>query len=100
MQLFPSLHSRTRKSRLNVNHELQRWLESSDRDAARSIWDSALEVVVEPGQLLYIPPFWYHHVEALEFSVSVSVVSDAAEALLQQRWVAHVADHLSSFMRG
>ena len=40
---------------------------------------------VEPGDMLVVPPFWFHHVETLEQSVSVNVWSDAPEyALLNQ----------------
>jgi len=34
-----------------------------------------LSVVVHPGQTLYIPPYWWHHVEALDLSVSVNIWS-------------------------
>jgi len=34
---------------------------------------------VEPGDMLVVPPFWFHHVETLEESVSVNVWSDAPE---------------------
>jgi Cupin-like domain len=32
-----------------------------------------LEVVLEPGQLLYIPPYWWHEVESLDNSISLAV---------------------------
>ncbi len=34
---------------------------------------------VLPGDMLVVPPFWFHHVETLEESVSVNVWSDAPE---------------------
>ena len=34
---------------------------------------------VGPGDMLAVPPFWYHHVETLSESVSVNVWSDAPE---------------------
>ncbi len=42
---------------------------------------SARPVVAEvrPGDMLVVPPFWFHHVETLEESVSVNVWSDAPE---------------------
>ncbi len=42
---------------------------------------SARSVVAEvrPGDMLVVPPFWFHHVETLEESVSVNVWSDAPE---------------------
>jgi ribosomal protein L16 Arg81 hydroxylase len=32
----------------------------------------SLEVLVHPGEALFIPVGWWHHVEALETSISVS----------------------------
>ena len=34
---------------------------------------------VGPGDMLVVPPYWFHHVETLEESVSVNVWSDAPE---------------------
>ncbi len=41
--------------------------------------------VVSPGDMLVVPPYWYHHVETLEESVSVNVWSDAPEYNLMNR---------------
>ena len=40
---------------------------------------SAYTAVLTPGDMLSVPPFWYHHVETLEESVSVNVWSDSSE---------------------
>ena len=37
---------------------------------------------VTPGDVLIVPPFWFHHVETLKESVSVNVWSDAPEYAL------------------
>ena len=37
---------------------------------------------VGAGDMLVVPPFWFHHVETLEESVSVNVWSDAPEYAL------------------
>ena len=34
---------------------------------------------VGPGDMLVVPPYWFHHVETLEESVSINVWSDAPE---------------------
>lgn len=40
---------------------------------------SAFTAVLTPGDMLSVPPFWFHHVETLEESVSVNVWSDSPE---------------------
>lgn len=37
------------------------------------------EVILAPGDILYIPPYWFHRVEALTFSTSISIVSPSEE---------------------
>jgi len=41
----------------------------------------AVEAILEPGDVLYLPPMWFHHVTALEMSVSVSIWSRPQETL-------------------
>lgn len=46
---------------------------------------------VSPGDMLIVPPFWFHHVETLSESVSVNVWSDAPEyVLLNEMWASYV----------
>ncbi|EGD72890.1 hypothetical protein PTSG_04619 [Salpingoeca rosetta] len=44
----------------------------------------ALEAVLEPGQVLYIPPLWFHHITSLEPSISLSV------------WTPHIAIEIAA----
>lgn len=45
------------------------------------------EIILEPGDILYIPPLWWHEVIALEDSISVNSWSDAEENdLLGKIW--------------
>jgi len=34
-----------------------------------------MEVTLEPGDVLYVPPYYFHHVESLTASVSLSTWS-------------------------
>ena len=45
----------------------------------------AVEVVLEPGDLLYMPPLWFHEVESLSVSVSVNVWTDSQQTELVER---------------
>lgn len=43
----------------------------------RTLWplfppQPTMEVILQPGQALYIPPLWWHHIRALDSSISVS----------------------------
>lgn len=44
----------------------------------------ALEVVLEPGDLLYMPPLWFHHVESMELSISVNVWTDSIQTEIME----------------
>lgn len=35
--------------------------------------ERALRLTLKPGETLYVPPFWWHHVRSREFSVSVNL---------------------------
>lgn len=35
-------------------------------------WKEKIEVVLQPGEILYIPPFWWHHVTAIDENISLS----------------------------
>ncbi len=43
------------------------------------------EANLAPGDVLYIPPLWYHHVEAVEVSISVNVWTDTAQSLIMDQ---------------
>jgi hypothetical protein len=49
---------------------------------------SAYEVVLGPGDVLYIPPYWQHRVESLTLSLSLSILSPArlSAALAEIYW--------------
>ncbi|MEH2170914.1 MAG: cupin-like domain-containing protein [Nostoc sp.] len=39
-------------------------------------WQERIEVVLQAGEMLYIPPYWWHHVTALEENISLSFFYD------------------------
>jgi len=84
MAVFPDAHPRARKSRLDfeaidkveitsadgvANPSLE-VLQEDDRlevstTALPPLLPPSLDIVLGPGQALYIPPFWFHHVEVV-----------------------------------
>ena len=35
-------------------------------------WEERIEVILQPGEILYIPPFWWHHVTSVDENISLS----------------------------
>ncbi|KAL1530170.1 hypothetical protein AB1Y20_001086 [Prymnesium parvum] len=72
MHFYPDAHPRARKAQLCVEHP----------DLARHPRAAALpppvRVVLEPGDALFLPAFYIHHVTALTPSVSLNVFSESA----------------------
>lgn len=57
-----------------------------------------LDVIMQPGDALFIPSFWFHHVEALGPSTSVNVFSESAvkqhaQTILGREPPMHLLDH-------
>ena len=86
LYLFPRLHPSARMSQVDlaaVNHT------AFPRFAAAAT--EALEVVLGPGDMLYIPPYWFHHVTAAsdEPAVSASVHTESDAARVRDRMLLH-----------
>jgi len=64
--LYPYLHPGSQQAQIDLNRpDSTRFPDYQDIHA--------FEAVLEPGDVLFVPPLWFHHVIALEPSVSVSV---------------------------
>eukprot|EP00051_Salpingoeca_urceolata_P009754 m.118520 g.118520 ORF g.118520 m.118520 type:complete len:386 (+) comp16434_c0_seq2:2265-3422(+) len=70
ISFYPDTHPRARKAQTHIN--LQNQLTSKE----------ALRFDLHPGDVLFVPAFWLHHVEAVSSSVSVNVFSEAHERLV------------------
>eukprot|EP00118_Oscarella_pearsei_P018438 m.188926 g.188926 ORF g.188926 m.188926 type:complete len:289 (+) comp39398_c0_seq3:781-1647(+) len=57
----------------------------------------SVEVILEPGDLLYLPPLWFHHVESVDVSISVNVWTDSVQSLVMQRVYETVNPALAHF---
>jgi len=67
---FPRLHPLWHKSQVHFEEYDRRV-----RQCARYVESEAVVVDVGPGDVLYVPPFWWHTVETLEPSLSLSTLS-------------------------
>ena len=63
LQVYPDLHPRARKTQLDI------------ATATATAADKATEIVLNPGDVIHIPAFTFHQVEALDMSVSMNVFS-------------------------
>jgi ribosomal protein L16 Arg81 hydroxylase len=54
------------------------------------------EILLKPGDILYIPPYWGHHVSAVDFSISVSTHIRSTEVLIREE----MNDSLFPFQEG
>jgi len=71
--LYPSRHPSYRQSQVNFdNPDIKLFPEFKNIPA--------IQVTLSPGDVLYLPPFWYHRVIAEDMSISVSVWTDSEEA--------------------
>jgi hypothetical protein len=78
MYLYPCLHPHYGHSQVDI-------LGPNPTTFPHFSMDGSRVAEVAPGDMLVVPPFWFHHVETLEESVSVNVWSDAPEyALINQ----------------
>eukprot|EP00732_Lithocolla_globosa_P002095 Lithocolla_globosa_v1_NODE_1266_length_2718_cov_8.714608.p1 type:complete len:364 gc:universal NODE_1266_length_2718_cov_8.714608:1891-800(-) len=75
LHLFPHLHPSDFFSQIDFGQSFSTLLSNWPKFMELEMW----EVIVEAGDTLYIPPFWFHYVQALELSVSVNVWSYSLE---------------------
>ena len=62
---YPNAHACDRQSRVDIlNPDLQKF--------PNVVNAQALEANVERGDLLYIPPYWWHHVQSLTETISLN----------------------------
>lgn len=71
--LFPAMHPSARQS------------QKACSSLARHVRRRRIEVVLTPGQVLYIPPYWFHEVCNLTPSIGFNVWSDSVWQFLEKR---------------
>ncbi|RHY19780.1 hypothetical protein DYB25_008428 [Aphanomyces astaci] len=58
---------------------------------------SRVQVTLQPGETMYLPPFWFHCVITTAPSISVNVWSDSMELSLLESLLQNAMPYLSSF---
>jgi hypothetical protein len=88
-RLYPSLHPGYRQSQIDISdaalgQHLLAGVESKDSQrramAARALANEAMEVILSPGDVLSLPPYWLHSMEALEPSAEEEEAAARASA--------------------
>ncbi|GAB5360175.1 hypothetical protein AAMO2058_000605000 [Amorphochlora amoebiformis] len=77
--LFPRVHPASRMSQVDMNH--------IRKDVFPLFTgEKPLEVTLTKGDILYIPPYWFHSTEVIEtHSISVSVCSESSQVDLREK---------------
>lgn len=76
LYLHPSLHRHYHQSQVNLTDP------RANAGLPLLARAEAFEVVLNPGEVLFVPPFWFHCVEALTKSISVSMITPSQEEIL------------------
>ena len=75
---YPFLHPSHAQAQVNLS--------GFDIDSFPRVKDLvSYEANLAPGDVLYIPPLWYHHVEAVDVSVSVNVWTDTVQSVVMEQ---------------
>eukprot|EP00941_MAST-03F_sp_MAST-3F-sp1_P001168 g1168.t1 len=105
LYLHPRIHPAGRQSQVDIDKWMN--IEMNMDDNEERIFfpkfenSHPVEVVLSKGDILYIPPYWFHHVTALppidyenkdDVSISVSVCSDSALVGLRETMLDHTID--------
>ena len=75
---YPFLHPSHAQAQVNLSR-----LEDA-KEFPLSSQLEVYEVTLEPGDLLYMPPLWFHYVQSLSISISVNVWTDSEQSILME----------------
>ena len=76
---YPFLHPSHAQAQVNVSD----FSEAANFPLVAKV--QAVEVTLEPGDLLYMPPLWFHHVESMSVSISVNAWTDSHQTEIMEK---------------
>ncbi len=85
---FPFLHPSHAQAQVNVSTVIAAATDTPALLAERLAAAEARVVDLDPGELLYLPPLWFHQTEALTPSISLNVWTQTEAAAVADRLVA------------
>jgi len=88
LHVFPSVHFSRRQSQLSVLfenepiHENENVSLGIETERKEELERSCSSVILDEGEVLYIPPFFFHQIEYLDFAISMSIISPSLPEFL------------------
>eukprot|EP01119_Soliformovum_irregulare_P017596 TRINITY_DN5252_c0_g1_i2.p1 TRINITY_DN5252_c0_g1~~TRINITY_DN5252_c0_g1_i2.p1 ORF type:complete len:473 (+),score=131.18 TRINITY_DN5252_c0_g1_i2:107-1420(+) len=80
LYLYPFLHQGDRQSQVPIEGNPEKFPRYSE------VQDKKIELILEEGDMLYLPPFWFHRVETLDHvTVSINTWTNAEEYYILTR---------------
>lgn len=88
LYLFPRIHPSSRMSQVDLQKQ---GASSAVFERFAKAAPHALTVELSPGDVLYIPPYWFHYVEVTseETAMSISVHTESEAARIRDRMLVH-----------
>eukprot|EP00005_Dracoamoeba_jomungandri_P007719 CAMPEP_0174276758 /NCGR_PEP_ID=MMETSP0439-20130205/60566_1 /TAXON_ID=0 /ORGANISM="Stereomyxa ramosa, Strain Chinc5" /LENGTH=266 /DNA_ID=CAMNT_0015369023 /DNA_START=783 /DNA_END=1583 /DNA_ORIENTATION=+ len=90
LHVYPVQHPSNRQAQVDINDPSIYSLDSVFPDAHQL---RAYEVILQPGDVLYIPPCYFHHVSVVGDSPSISISTHTASMEAQMRGLLLDASH-------
>jgi hypothetical protein len=87
---FPNIHRSYRQSQIPFSSNISSddfmlFPQAFNKESSNNSLLSAYEIILKPGDILYIPPYWSHLIESLSLSLSLSILSPSMiEAALSE----------------
>ncbi len=83
MYLFPALHPSYHQSQV-IRSEFRNIFDTAHKyPRAAAVQEHT--VTLNPGDVLYVPPFWFHRVQSHGLAIGVSVISPSKEEMIQSQ---------------